>query len=52
MKKAPASPSPIIADRALHLKHGRRLEYFTLGWNALEAAVAIGAGLLRANNGT
>jgi divalent metal cation (Fe/Co/Zn/Cd) transporter len=24
---------------------GRRLEYFTLGWNLIEAAVAIGAGL-------
>jgi divalent metal cation (Fe/Co/Zn/Cd) transporter len=24
---------------------GRRLEYFTLGWNALEAMVAVGAGL-------
>ncbi len=24
---------------------GRRLEYFTLGWNALEAIIAVGAGL-------
>ncbi len=32
------------AERARHL--GRRLEYFTLGWNVLEAVVAIGAGWL------
>jgi divalent metal cation (Fe/Co/Zn/Cd) transporter len=31
--------------RANHLRAGRRLEYFTLGWNLTEAAVAIGAGL-------
>ncbi len=28
------------------VRRGRRLEYFTVGWNLLEAAVAIGAGLL------
>src|SRR5450759_2216769 len=28
------------------LARGRRLEYFTLAWNSLEAAAAIGAGLL------
>ncbi|MCJ7545301.1 MAG: cation transporter [Deltaproteobacteria bacterium] len=33
-------------DRAHHLKRGRRLEYFTLGWNMVEAGVAIGAGWL------
>jgi divalent metal cation (Fe/Co/Zn/Cd) transporter len=32
-------------ERASHLRAGRRLEYFTLGWNLTEAAVAIGAGL-------
>jgi divalent metal cation (Fe/Co/Zn/Cd) transporter len=32
-------------ERANHLRAGRRLEYFTLGWNMTEAAVAIGAGL-------
>jgi divalent metal cation (Fe/Co/Zn/Cd) transporter len=45
MKKASKSPSS-TADRVHHLRHGRRLEYFTLGWNMLEAAVAIGAGWL------
>jgi len=32
--------------RADHARAGRRLEYFTLGWNLIEAAVAVGAGLL------
>ena len=32
-------------ERANHLRAGRHLEYFTLGWNLTEAAVAIGAGL-------
>jgi divalent metal cation (Fe/Co/Zn/Cd) transporter len=45
MKKALKTPSP-TADRALHLKRGRRLEYFTLGWNMVEAGVAVGAGWL------
>jgi divalent metal cation (Fe/Co/Zn/Cd) transporter len=31
---------------ARHFRRGRRLEYFTLGWNMLEAAVAVGAGWL------
>lgn len=31
-------------ERMAHLQHGRRLEYFTIGWNIVEAAVAIGAG--------
>jgi divalent metal cation (Fe/Co/Zn/Cd) transporter len=46
MKKTSKSPFPTEADRAHHLKRGRRLEYFTLGWNMVEAAVAIGAGWL------
>jgi len=33
-----------LIDEAV--RRGRRLEYFTVGWNLLEAAVAIGAGLL------
>jgi len=31
-------------DRSRQLQHGRKLEYFTLGWNMMEAVVAIGAG--------
>ncbi len=33
-------------DRERHVRRGRRLEYFTLGWNILEAIVGIGAGWL------
>jgi divalent metal cation (Fe/Co/Zn/Cd) transporter len=32
-------------DRQQPLRAGRRLEYFTLGWNLIEAAVAVGAAL-------
>lgn len=35
-----------LAGRADAARAGRRLEYFTLGWNLVEAAVAVGAGLL------
>jgi divalent metal cation (Fe/Co/Zn/Cd) transporter len=31
-------------ERTNQLRAGRRLEYFTLGWNLTEAAVAVGAG--------
>jgi divalent metal cation (Fe/Co/Zn/Cd) transporter len=31
-------------ERKEHLRHGRKLEYFTIGWNMVEAGVAIGAG--------
>ena len=31
-------------ERRKHLRHGRKLEYFTIGWNMVEAGVAIGAG--------
>ena len=31
-------------ERTAHLRHGRKLEYFTIGWNMVEAAVAIVAG--------
>jgi divalent metal cation (Fe/Co/Zn/Cd) transporter len=34
----------MLSDRAHHLRRGRRLEYFTLGWNLLEALVAVVAG--------
>lgn len=36
-------------DENLHLtniRQGRRLEYFTIGWNLLEALVSVGAGLI------
>jgi divalent metal cation (Fe/Co/Zn/Cd) transporter len=46
MNKAAESSSCPNADRTQHLRRGRRLEYFTLGWNMLEAGVAIGAGWL------
>lgn len=46
MKKAAKNSSHINVEHAQHLKRGRKLEYFTLGWNILEAVVAIGAGLL------
>jgi divalent metal cation (Fe/Co/Zn/Cd) transporter len=46
MKKAAQSSSPPTTDRARHLKRGRRLEYFTLGWNMAEAVAAVGAGWL------
>ena len=32
--------------RIYDLKKGRRLEYFTLGWNLIEAGVAIAAGTI------
>jgi divalent metal cation (Fe/Co/Zn/Cd) transporter len=31
-------------ERTKQLRHGRKLEYFTIGWNIVEAGVAIGAG--------
>ena len=37
--------SPILARNA-NVRRGRNLEYLTIGWNSLEAVVAIGAGLL------
>ena len=46
MNKAAKCSTSSTAERARHLKRGRRLEYFTLGWNMLEAGVAIGAGWL------
>jgi divalent metal cation (Fe/Co/Zn/Cd) transporter len=39
-------PRATDAERVRHLRRGRRLEYFTLGWNMIEAVVAIGAGWL------
>ena len=34
------------SDRAAAAQAGRRLEYFTLGWNVIEAVVAVGAGVV------
>jgi divalent metal cation (Fe/Co/Zn/Cd) transporter len=33
------------ANRACEARKGRRLEYFTLGWNLIEAGVAVAAGI-------
>src|SRR5260221_2558338 len=33
-----------ILERAAVVRHGRRLEYFTIAWNALEGVVAVAAG--------
>jgi len=35
-----------IDPRAINLKRGRLLEYFTISWNSLEAIIAVGAGLI------
>jgi len=34
-----------VLDRAAVVRRGRRLEYFTVAWNAVEGLVAVGAGL-------
>ena len=39
-------PRDDSSARAADARAGRRLEYFTLGWNLIEAAVAVVAGLL------
>ncbi len=40
--KRGCSSSPV--ERTAHVLHGRKLEYFTIGWNLVEAGVAIAAG--------
>src|SRR5215467_11015257 len=35
-----------LSDRTLLANRGRRLEYFTIGWNVLEGIIAVIAGLL------
>lgn len=35
-----------IDDKIAATRHGRRLEYITIGWNSLEGMLAIGAGLV------
>lgn len=37
------------STRASDARTGRRLEYFTLGWNLIEAAVAVTAGVIAAS---
>jgi divalent metal cation (Fe/Co/Zn/Cd) transporter len=46
MSEAAHCSSCTDPERLLHLSRGRRLEYFTLGWNILEAVIAVGAGWL------
>jgi divalent metal cation (Fe/Co/Zn/Cd) transporter len=36
-------------DRSHLIKRGIRLEYFTIGWNLFEGAIAIGAGIIAAS---
>jgi divalent metal cation (Fe/Co/Zn/Cd) transporter len=36
----------MISDRSILAARGRRLEYFTIGWNSLEGLIAVGAGAL------
>lgn len=44
MKDAADCSDGHSGERLGHLQHGRRLEYFTVGWNLVEAGVALGAG--------
>jgi hypothetical protein len=36
----------VIWERTTAVRHGQRLEYFTIGWNALEGLVAVVAGAI------
>jgi divalent metal cation (Fe/Co/Zn/Cd) transporter len=36
----------LLLTRTAIVQRGRRLEYFTIGWNAVEGLVALGAGVL------
>jgi divalent metal cation (Fe/Co/Zn/Cd) transporter len=36
----------IVIDRLAAARRGRRLEYFTIGWNSVEALVAVAAGIV------
>src|SRR5881398_558247 len=35
-----------VLERTAVVRHGRRLEYFTIAWNALEGLVAVVAGAI------
>ena len=37
---------PVILERTAVVRNGRRLEYFTIAWNALEGLVAVVAGAI------
>jgi divalent metal cation (Fe/Co/Zn/Cd) transporter len=41
-----AEGTPLMSDRSILAARGRRLEYFTIGWNSLEGLIAVGAGAL------
>jgi divalent metal cation (Fe/Co/Zn/Cd) transporter len=36
----------VVLDRRESVRHGRRLEYFTIAWNTVEGLVAVVAGLI------
>ncbi len=36
----------MVSERAQLIEHGRRLEYFTILWNSLEAVAALISGLI------
>ena len=42
----PRAHTPAALDRTALVARGRRLEYFTIAWNAFEATVALASGLL------
>jgi len=46
MKPIHPASAPVARDRTALVARGRRLEYFTIAWNGLEAAVALVSGLL------
>ena len=46
LPEACAATGDQLLTRAADAARGRRLEYFTLGWNVIEAVVAIGAGVV------
>ncbi len=41
-----ATPTSVCSTPIAHLREGRRLEYLTIAWNAVEAIVSIAAGLM------
>jgi hypothetical protein len=51
LRRSVECPSPttmtcMTSERSALARQGRRLEYFTIGWNCLEGFAAIGAGLM------